>query len=308
MPGFVDLQVNGIGDLDVASADGGDWEVLGSVLLDQGVTAWCPTLVSAPLDSYEPALDRIAAAACRSAILGAHLEGPFLGGRHGAHPDEVVVPIDLEWLGALPDGVALVTLGPELAGAAEAIRLLRERGVRVAIGHTAASPAELAAAVDAGASLFTHLFNASGPVEARAPGPVGAALTEDRLAVSLIADGVHVDVANLRLAFAAKPPGTVVLVTDAVAWPPERVDDVPRLPDGTIAGSVLTMDAAVRRVVDECGVDLATAVDAASGAPARVLGLTDRGVLRPGAVADVVALDQHLEVQQVWVGGAPALD
>lgn len=318
VPGFIDVQVNGIGAVDVARADGDDWSVLDDALVSQGVTAWCPTLVSVPLDRYAAPLARIAGAAARDgarpAILGVHLEGPFLGERHGAHPDDVVVVPDLEWVEGL-QGVGLMTVGPEAPGALDLIRALVADGVVVAVGHTAAAPVTVAAAVDAGASLFTHLFNASGPVGARSPGPVGAALTDDRLSVSLIADLVHVDALTLAVAIRSKPADRVVLVTDAVAWrsPWARdqgiamVDGAPRLPDGTIAGSALRMDQAVRNLVQVVGVDLADAVGFASTNPARVMGCADRGALAVGARADVVALDADLEVAQVWIAGRPLL-
>lgn len=319
VPGFVDLQVNGIGALDVARAAGGDWSDLDVALVSQGVTAWCPTLVSAPLDRYPAPLARIAEAAARDgarpAILGAHLEGPFLGGRHGAHPDAHVMAPDADWVVGL-EGVALMTVGPEASAALDLIGALVERGVVVAVGHTDASPGVVRAAVDAGATLFTHLFNASGSVGARSPGPVGAALTDDRLAVSLIADLVHVDPLSLAVAIRAKPADRVVLVTDAVAWRSPwaqdrgvaMIDGAPRLPDGTIAGSALTMDQAVRNLVQVVGIDLADAVRFASTNPAQVMGCRDRGALAVGARADVVALDADLQVAQVWIAGHPLLD
>jgi len=319
-PGFVDLQVNGVDAVDVAHAEADDWDVLDGALLAQGVTSWCPTLVSAPLDRYAAPLERIAEAARRGgprpAVLGAHLEGPFLGERVGAHPPSAVVVPDLAWIGSLPPVVRLVTVGPEASGSGELITALRDRGVVVALGHTAAAPDVLRAAVDAGATLFTHLWNASGPVSGRAPGPVGAALADDRLAVSLIADLAHVDAVSLGVALRAKPADRVVLVTDAVAWRSawageqgiELVDGTPQLPDGTIAGSALTMDQAVRNLVGAVGTDLATAVRAASTNPARVLGAGDRGELAVGRRADVVRLDDDLLVEGVWVAGelAPA--
>jgi N-acetylglucosamine-6-phosphate deacetylase len=320
VPGFVDLQVNGVGAVDVARAEGDDWAGLDAALVAQGVTAWCPTLVSAALDHYPTPLARIAEAAgrpgARPSILGAHLEGPFLGKRHGAHPDAVVVAPDLDWVADLDPIVRLMTVGPEGAAAAGLITALRARDVVVAVGHTSAEPDEVGAAVDAGATLFTHLFNASGTVGARSPGPVGAALTDDRLTVSLIADLVHVDAVTLAVALRAKPPDGVVLVTDAVAWQSgwsldqgiAMVEGAPRLPDGTIAGSALTMDQAVRNLVHVVGVDLELAVRAASTNPARVMGCVDRGVLAVGARADVVALDADLEVAQVWIAGHPMLD
>jgi len=315
-PGFVDLQVNGVDDVDVTDAAGSDWERLDALLLAQGVTTWCPTLVTAPLPTYGHALARIDAAARRRAerrpaIAGAHLEGPFLGGAPGAHPEEHLVPVDLAWLAELPDVVAVMTLAPELPGACEAITMLRDRGVLVALGHSTATWDEVRVATDAGARLVTHLFNGMAPFHHREPGLAGAALSDPRLATSLIADLVHVHPAALQLAFAAKGDATV-LVTDAVAW--NRAahagraielgsDGTPRLADGTLAGSALTMDAAVRNVVDHAAVPIGQAITAASTTPAGLLGLTDRGTIEPGRRADLVALTPSLEVEAVWVGG-----
>src|SRR4051794_36024017 len=141
VPGFVDLQVNGIDDIDVAHADGEDWDRLDRLLLAQGVTTWCPTLVTAPLDRYARPLERIADAmarppAPRPTIAGAHLEGPFLGLAPGAHPRDLIVPVDLDWLGALPHHVAMVTLAAEQEDAVAATQLLTDAGRLVSIGHT----------------------------------------------------------------------------------------------------------------------------------------------------------------------------
>jgi N-acetylglucosamine-6-phosphate deacetylase len=321
VPGFVDLQVNGIDDVDVATASGRDWDRLDELLLAQGVTTWCPTLVTAPLDAFAAPLARITAAAAERAaaaagegrplIAGAHLEGPFLGGMPGAHPVEHIVAIDPGWLAALPEVVRVVTLGPEAAGAAAATAALAARGVLVAMGHTAATIEEATAVADAGARLVTHCFNGMPPLHHRQPGMVGAALADPRLAVSLIADLVHVHPAALAIACRAKGRGGVVLVTDAVAWKAHHVGGievgfdgvVPRLADGTLAGSALTMDRAVRNLVGPCRIDLADAVAAAATTPARLLGLADRGRIEVGARADLVALGPGLEVDGVWVGG-----
>jgi N-acetylglucosamine-6-phosphate deacetylase len=205
----------------------------------------------------------------------------------------------------LPPIVTVVTLAPELARADEAIRLLADRGVLVSLGHSTATYEQATAAVDAGARLVTHLFNGMGPMHHREPGLPGAALGDDRLAPSLIADGVHVHVAALRAAARAKGPGGWVLVTDAVAWrgAPRvaMVDGAPRLADGTLAGSALTMDAAVRRMVLEAGIPLYDVISAATSTPARLVGADDRGRLAPGARADVVALTPELTVEEVWI-------
>jgi N-acetylglucosamine-6-phosphate deacetylase len=316
VPGFVDLQVNGIDDIDVATARGADWEQLDRLLLAQGVTTWCPTLVTAPLPAYAAPLARIAAAAARTpvgrpAIAGAHLEGPFLGGAAGAHRPELIVPIDLDWLAALPGHVAVVTLGAEQPLAVEATRLLARAGRLVAVGHTLATEEQFDAVVAAGARLTTHLFNGMSGVHHRSPGVAVFAMTNDSVAASLIADGVHVHPRVLRIAFAALATTRAVLVTDSVGWRggavgPVRLamrDGAPRLPDGTLAGSALTMDTAVRVCV-AAGIELHHALLAASTNPARLLGLGDRGVIGPGMRADLVALAPDLQVEQVWCGGA----
>ncbi len=301
-PGFIDLQVNGHDDVDVASAEGADWDRLDWELVSQGVTAWCPTLTTAPLDAYGPRLDRIAAAAARPgsparpAILGAHLEGPFLGGAHGAHKRNWVAPIDLAWLASLPDIVRVMTLGPEIAGAADAIAALVARGVLVSVGHSTATHEQSIAAADSGARLVTHLFNAMGPLHHRDPGLVGAALSDDRLVASLIADGVHVHPAALRAAARAKGRGGWVLVTDAVGWRADErvrvVDGAPRLADGTIAGSCARMDECIARMVHDARIDLVDVIHAAATTPARLLGVdNERGALAAGQRGDIAVLD-----------------
>jgi len=310
VPGYIDLQVNGIGPIDVANADGADWDELDARLLAQGVTTWCPTLVTAPLDRFAAPLRRIASAAARDddrvrpTIAGAHMEGPFLGGAPGAHPRDLIRAPDLDWLQQLPDIVRVMTLAPEATGALEAIALLRERGVLVSLGHSTASYEQASAAIDAGAQLVTHCFNGMGGLHHREPGLIGAALTDDRVAVSLITDLIHVHPAVVSLIFRAKTAQRVALVTDAVAWSGEG--DAPRLADGTLMGATVTADAAVRNAVHRAGVALVDAVHAASTTPAKLLGLDDRGRIEVGARADLVALGPDLSVQQTWVAGRSA--
>ena len=320
VPGFIDLQINGVDAVDFAQADRAGWRVALQDQARHGVTACCPTLVSAPLPSYtEPLTVALAVAsdddATGAAVLGVHLEGPFLGGAPGAHVVEHLRPVDRAWLAGLlermPGLVRIVTLAPEADPELAGTRMLAAAGVVVAIGHSTATYTEARAAADAGATLVTHLFNGMAPLHHREPGLAGAALDDERLTPSLIADLVHVHPAALRLAIRAKR--SVALVTDAVAVDAGTVGDVvmqerdgaARLADGTLAGSVLTMDRAVRNVVD-LGFSLARAVEMASTVPAAILRCADRGRLVAGRRADIVALDREsLAVRAVWVGGEP---
>lgn len=315
-PGLIDLQVNGVGEIDVAEATLGDMARIDPLLAAQGTTTWLPTLVSAPLDSYAAPLGVIAAASERPGprpeIAGAHLEGPFLGRRPGAHDPEAIVAPDLDWVADLPPVVAMMTLGPELSGADRLIGALRARGITVALGHSGATVEEALAAIGAGARVVTHGFNAMSGLDHRAPGLVGAMLSDDRVTVTVIADGHHVHPTVLAVAFRCKPRGRIALVTDSVAVGAGRlggrslhlVDGAPRDADGRLAGSTLTLDAALAFAVQRVGVSVTDAVRAASTTPAQVLGLHDRGALSVGRRADIVALDPvTLRCTETWVGG-----
>jgi N-acetylglucosamine-6-phosphate deacetylase len=308
-PGLVDLQVNGIGDVDLVDADPDAWAQVGRTLLAHGVTAYCPTFVTAPLDAYAPALERAAAAQVaasvagdQAAVLGVHLEGPFLGDAPGAHRAELVRPADVGWLDGLlaghPELVSLVTLSPEADPGLDATHMLAAAGIVVALGHSRAAYDDVMAAVAAGASIVTHLFNAMGPLRAREPGLVGAALTDARLTPTVIADLVHVHPAAVRVALGAA--GGTVIVSDSVACIGDvrARDGAARLPDGALAGATTLLDAALQNLV-RSGVDRDLAVHAATSGPAEVLGVVDGG-----GHGGRVALDPDtLEVQAVWLGG-----
>lgn len=308
-PGFVDIQVNGAGATDFASAYVDEIVATIDARVAGGCTACLPTICTAPLDAYVAMLDRLAAVRSErpEAVLGVHLEGPFLGGAPGAHAVELVRPVELEWLTDLCDRfgdlVRMVTLAPEADPDLGAIAMLHDRGVTVALGHSTVDFDGARAAADRGARVVTHLFNGMGPLHHRSPGLAGAALDDRRLIPSIIADGVHVHPAMLRLALGARPDA--VLVTDAVATvaPVIERDGAAYLPDGTLAGSTLTMIDAVRRVA-ALGLSPAAAVRAATGNAARAIGASDHGRIAPGARADVLALDpETLDVRAVWVGG-----
>ena len=308
-PGFVDIQVNGSGAVDFASASADEMIETVDAFVSGGCTACLPTICSAPLDAYAGMLDRLAVvrAARPESVLGVHLEGPFLGGAPGAHPPELVRNVDLEWLVALCDRygdlIRLVTLAPEADPGFAAIAALHARGVAVALGHSTVDIEGALAAAAAGASIVTHLFNGMGPLHHRAPGLAGAALDDPRLVPSLIADGVHVHPMMLRLALRARPDA--VLVTDAVATAPplELRGGAAYLPGGTLAGSTLTMATAVRQVA-ALGVSPAATIRCATGNPAHVIAAREYGRVAPGCRADLVALDpMTLEVRAVWLGG-----
>jgi len=308
-PGFVDIQVNGADTVDFARASVAD--IVGTIdaRVAGGCTACLPTICSAPLDAYAEMLERLAdvRAVRPDNVLGVHLEGPFLGGAPGAHPRALVRPVDLSWLTGVCDQfgdlVRVVTLAPEADPELAAVALLRERGIVVALGHSTVDYDAARAAVDAGARLVTHLFNGMGPLHHRNPGLAGAALDDLRLVPSIIADGIHVHPAMLRLALVARPD--TVLVTDAVATtaPVQARDGAAYLADGTLAGSTLTMVGAVQRVA-ALGLAPAAAVRCATGNAARAIGATEYGRIDPGARADVLALDPDtLAVRAVWVSG-----
>ncbi len=316
-PGFVDLQVNGIDDVDVwSTALAGNtiaWERINNLLLDQGVTSWCPTLVTAPLDVYRAAIDFVknqSQVTGQPHVVGVHLEGPFLGDAVGAHRVQYVSEPNANWLRDHADGVALMTLGAEVTGAVEACTVLSTSGCKVSIGHSRPTRQQFEDCVGAGATLVTHLFNAMSGVHHREPGLATWALTNEHVYASLIADGIHVVPETIALAFAAKP-NKMVLVTDAVAWragAAGRVqlamrDGAPRLEDGTLAGSAVTMPEALKVCVHQAKVQLNQALLATSTHPAEVLGLTDRGRLQSGCYADFIGLNVDLDVGAVWMQG-----
>lgn len=321
-PGFIDLHGHGGGGC--AFDDGAEAiRAARAVHLAHGTTRAVLSLVTASVDDLVDRVRAIAVLAADDAtILGSHLEGPFLDpGHKGAHTERLLRLPDagsVERLLAAGAGtVRQVTLAPELPGAIDAIGRFVDGGVRVAVGHTAATAAEASAAFDAGATLLTHAFNAMPGIHHRAPGPVVAALGDDRVTLEVIADGVHVHPAVVALAFAGAP-GRIALITDAMAaagvgdghydlggLAVTVTDGTARLDDGgAIAGSTLTQDRALRVAVD-AGIDLVDAVAALTSVPARALGEAARyGSLRPGAAGDAVLLDDALSVRAVWVDGA----
>jgi N-acetylglucosamine-6-phosphate deacetylase len=321
VPGFVDLQVNGFGGVDFATADAAAYRRAGEALLATGVTAFQPTFITAPEDELLASLAEVPSEPIGPRVLGVHLEGPFLSpARAGTHPVSAICAPDVALLERLlaAGPVTYVTLAPERPGALELVDALLGRGITVSFGHTDATAAEAHAGFDRGVGTVTHLFNAMRPLGHRDPGIAGVALARDDVIVQLIVDGVHLADETVELACRAAR-GRVALVTDAMAAAGSGDGDfrlsgvdvtvrdgVARRGDGVLAGSVVTMPQSIRKLV-ELRVPLVEAVAAATSAPARVLDDDSLGVLAIGGPADVVVLDDELEVRNVLVHGREAV-
>src|SRR3984885_4224119 len=330
-PGFVDIHIHGGAGQDVMEADASGPAAVEQLLFKHGVTSYFPTTVTAPIDKTWSALDRLAKAiesASRdddsrtdpAQPLGIHLEGPFLSHvRRGVHPPEnLLLPtlstFDRFWQAARGH-IRVMTIAPELEGAREVIAEAARRGVCVSLGHSDADLNSTRAAVAAGARHATHTFNAMRPLDHRAPGIVGGVLTDSRLSADIIADGIHLDPTIVELFLKSKGPDAAVLITDAISATgmPEgtyllgtfevEVKNGRCLADGKLAGSVLTMDRAVRNVMHFAHWDLQRALRLATLNPARVAGLANRGKLEAGAEADFVVLSPRGEVRNTIIRG-----
>ncbi len=333
VPGFVDIHIHGSAGYDVMQADGGARGGFEQFLARHGVTAYYPTTVAASVSVTEGALERIADAIevserehhgrdGRAQPLGIHLEGPFLShARCGVHPSgDLLMPsvdtFDKFWQAARGN-IQLMTIAPELEGALEVIAEANNRGVRVSLGHSDADLESTRRGVAAGARHATHTFNAMRPLRHRDPGIAGEILTNPRLTADIIADGVHVDPVMVRLFLNAKGAEGAVLITDATAaagmpdgkyWLGTLEVEVKGgkvLPEGKLAGSVLTMDRAVRNVMKFAGWNLQSAVTIATATPAYVMGSASKGNLESGADADFVVLSASGEVRATVIQGGP---
>lgn len=319
-PGLIDLHVHGGGG--GAFTDGP--EAAGTAIATHrahGTTTLLASLVTDTTEGLEDQIRALVPLVGEGELAGIHLEGPWLAAsRCGAHTPELLRDPSVEDVDRLlatgAEAIRMITLAPERHGALGAIRLLHERGIIAAIGHTEADETVIVRALEAGASVATHLFNGMPPIHHRTPGPIPRLLTDPRAIVELIADGVHLEPSVLRMAATASR-GRWSLITDAMAaaghpdgsyrlgpLAVDVVDGVARIRDtGAIAGSTLTLDRAVRFAVGEAGLDLAEAVRAASQTPAQLLGRADIGRIAVGARADLVVLDPQLSVAEVIRGG-----
>jgi len=329
VPGFIDVHIHGAGGHDVMEADSAALRAVARTAARFGTTSLVATTVTAALDPTCHSLECIARfiraqSTPRDAaaeILGIHFEGPFIShARRGVHPQEWIAAPSVESLRRMLDAAAgcgkILTLAPEFPGALDLVSTARAKGLIVALGHTDATFSESQAAIERGARHAVHVFNAMRPFSHRETGVLGAVLTSPEVTTELIADGVHVDPAAMRLLFAAKGAARVVLVTDATAAAgmPDGIyrlgsidvtvaGGVCRNAEGRLAGSTLTLDRALRNVV-ALGVPLADAVRMLTLNPATLLGMElTKGVLAPGADADLVLLNSDLHVAGVMTRG-----
>ncbi|WGD38027.1 N-acetylglucosamine-6-phosphate deacetylase [Lysinibacter sp. HNR] len=323
-PGFIDIHVHGGAGQSFDEGPAG-FDTILNLHRSHGTTRSIISLVTASLDQL---VARTAAAAQKTEddprVLGIHLEGPFLNPTHkGAHEENLLhaaTPDELDALLAAGRGhIRQVTLAPELRNGLDSVRHLVNSGVAVAIGHSNASYEQTIEAFAAGASILTHAFNGMQGIHHRAPGPVVAALNTPGVTLEVIADNIHVRPEIISMLF-SQAPGRVALITDAMAaagvgdghyelgdLSVTVTDGVARLDDGgSIAGSTITLDAALRVAVHLAGVPLHDAVTALTHTPAKAVGYGEKfGLLEPGYAADLLLLSENLEVQRVWVGGHP---
>lgn len=330
VPGFIDLHIHGGNGHDLMEGTDAAFEAVGRLLAVHGTTSYFPTTVTASVQRSLEALERLAGFVRRmrsvpsdlqAQPLGIHMEGPFISAaRKGVHPAEHIVAPSPDLFDAFHHAAGgelrLITMAPEVEGAQTVICRAFERGVRVGMGHTDANYEQACRAVEWGIRHVIHMFNAMRPFSHRDPGVMAAALVDDRLSTELIADGVHVYEPAIRLLVRSKGPERILLITDGLA--------ATGMPDGTytlgefeitvkgplacnragvIAGSVLTLDRAIRNIIRFTGLALREVVQMATLNQARLMALEKKGRIAPGADADLVLLDKNLEVSAVCARG-----
>ncbi len=337
VPGFIDVHVHGIEGTDALDGAGAIARIAAR-LPSFGVTAFCPTSIACTPASLREMLAGVRVAretrqAGAARVLPAHLESNFISsGFKGAQPEGCIrAPRErragdfsggdiLDEIAAARGDVGIVTVAPEVEGVLDLIADLAQHGHRVSLGHSGATYAQAREGIAAGARHATHLFNRMSPFGHREPGLVGAILESDLVAAEIICDGVHVHPAAVRAAVAAKGTSKIMAITDGTAGsgiPAGQtarlggrritIRDAAYLDDGTLAGSVLTMDRAFAMLVKTMGFSLVAAAQMCSTTPARELGLDGFGAIVQGAVADLVVLDANLQVVETYIAGAPSM-
>lgn len=331
IPGFIDVHIHGAGGHDVMEATPEAMSTVAGTLARHGTTSFVATTVTASPDETCRSVEGIAhymtqqfeSLQPRAEVLGVHYEGPFLNKvRRGVHPAEWIQPPSADLLNRLlqaSSGKArILTIAPEVFGAIPCVKAAREAGVVVAMGHTDATYEQARAAVAQGVRHAVHVYNAMRPFSHRDSGVIGAVLTTPEITAELIADGVHVEEAAMRVLLQAKGAAGVILISDglsATGMPDGKYmlgqfevtvsGGICRNAEGKLAGSTLTLDRALRNVV-ALGIALPDAVRMLTTNPAKLLGIEfKKGVLRNGADADIVLLDENLQVTNVWTRGLP---
>jgi len=325
-PGYIDIHVHGGGGSDVMD---GNYEAINQIAIAHshfGTTSFLPTTMTMSKEKIICSLRSICEAVKKGTegaeILGIHTEGPYINPeKKGAQREEDIKKVSieefLEFNQASGNLIRLVTIAPEMPGAIDFIRWLHKQGIIVSVGHSNATYVQTQAGIQAGLSHVTHTFNAMRGLHHREPGVVGAALTSPELTVEVIADGIHIHPVVIKILIKARENEKIVLITDAMraAGLKEGTYDLggqevivtkrqARLKDGTLAGSVLTMDKAVKNMVSKVGVPLPKAIQMASFNPARSIGIDDKkGSLEPGKDADIVILNKNLETELTIVAG-----
>jgi len=330
LPGFIDIHVHGAMGYDVIDSTYEALDAISAYKLEEGCTSFCPTIVTASEDKTMHAIKNIRAAKHKGVegakIIGAFLEGLFINPKYkGAHPEEYIrpmdIPVDISFIKKLivagKGCVTSIIIAPELPGASWIIRTLVMMGVQVRLGHSAATIEEAEAAVAAGANMAVHTYNAMSPLHHRDPGMVGAVLTQPDLIGELICDLVHVHPKSCKVLAQAKGADGIALVTDCMAagglsdgryklgeLTVQVSDGVSHMPDGTLAGSTTTMVECVRNMHQVVGCPLKDAVQMATATPAKALGIFNKvGSLDKGKCADIIGIDDNMEVKFVMVDG-----
>lgn len=326
-PGFIDIHIHGGSGHDVMETNGAALAAIERGMLKHGVTSYLATTVTAPLPATLKSLEHLGAAACtkldesKSCLLGIHLEGPFIShAKRGVHPPENLLRPTPQLLRQFHEAsggaIRMMTIAPELEGSLETIAEATQLGIRSSLGHSNATFTEAKAGIRAGARHATHTFNAMRPLDHREPGILGAVLTDNSVTADLIADGVHVAPSMVKLFLSAKGTERAILITDAISAT-DMPDGKYKLGEfvvevkgnrceleGKLAGSVLTLDRAVRNVMLYAALTLQDSVRLVTLNPARLLGITEtRGMLAPGRTADVVALTPSGEVITTMAAG-----
>jgi N-acetylglucosamine-6-phosphate deacetylase len=329
IPGFIDIHVHGAGGRDVMEGSGEALQTMSRKLAEFGTTSFLATTVTAATDDTCRAAEGVARYVAKqheadpvgAEVLGIHFEGPFLSKeRRGVHPPELLqlpsAPVLERLLKASAGNARILTIAPELFGAAPCIDAAKKAGLVVSMGHTDATYEQARAAIARGTRHATHVYNAMRPFTHRDPGVIGAVLTSPEVSAELIADGIHVDEVAMKILLQAKGPGRVILISDGISatgMPDGKymlggmevtvTQGVCRNAEGKLAGSTLTLDRALRNIV-ALGVPFAEAVRMLTLNPAKLLGIEfKKGALRTGADADIVLLDETLHVRQVWTRG-----